>query len=126
MIARPILIGCVAMVAALSRAAAAPYCVEQTGIPLQCLYVDPALCQHEAHRVNGRCAANPGEFVTPETALQYCVVESGNVVSCIYPDYTDCERDAVAQGGACVAAIPKPLPTPAPAAGVDPYEVKRP
>lgn len=123
---RPLFFGCAISAITLSQAMAAPFCVEMTGIPLQCLYVDPASCQLEANRNGGRCAVNPAEFVTPVTASQYCLLEAGNVVSCIYPDYADCAQDAQRRGGACTAAIPAAPPGPPLRPGADPYEVKRP
>lgn len=105
---------------------AAPFCIEQTGIPLQCYYVDPALCQRDALRQGGRCSPNPAEFKTPATALQYCLVEAGNVVSCQYPDRADCDADSNRRHGACIAALPQKPSVPAPAPGVDPYDLKRP
>lgn len=126
MFVRPILFGCAVGAVTLSQAMAAPFCVQVTGVPLQCLYVDPGLCQQEANRNGGRCAANPAEFVTPVTALQYCLVDAGNVASCIYPDHADCDREAALHGGACIAATPTPPPGPPLKPGVDPFAVERP
>ncbi len=126
MILRTVLLGCGLATLGLSSAMAAPFCVQMTGIPLQCLYIDPALCQKEALRNGGRCAVNPAEFVTPVTASQYCLVEAANVVACIYPDRADCDAESRRRGGACVAATPVPPPGPAFAPGVDPYELNRP
>jgi len=109
-----------------AAALAAPFCVDVTGIPLQCLYVDPALCQHEAARQNGQCSPNPAEFRTPVSAQQYCLVEAGNLVSCLYPDRSDCNVEATRRHGACIQAIPQTPAVPAPAPGVDLFAVKRP
>ena len=109
-----------------SQAIAAPYCVNVTGIPLQCLYVDPAACQAEALRQHGECDANPEEVKAPARAQAFCLVQSGNVLSCIYPDRADCDRDSKTMKGACMPALPTPQGVPAPAPGVDPYQVKRP
>lgn len=105
---------------------AAPFCVQVAGIPDQCLYVDPAPCQREAERQGGRCGANPDEVKTPISSVPYCLVMAGNQISCLYPDRGHCDADAVRQGGACVAALPAPPTSPAPAAGVDPFALKRP
>lgn len=132
MIGRPLRIsgGIAALVLAtlpMSRPAqAAPFCVQVSGIPDQCLYVDPAQCQREATRQGGRCGLNPAESVTPLSPVPYCLVMAGNQVSCLYPDRSHCDADAVRQGGACVAAIPPAPLAPAPAAGADPYALKRP
>jgi uncharacterized protein DUF3551 len=102
-------------------AAASPFCVQVTGLPLQCLYADPAICQREADRQGGRCTANPEEFKTPAGGLGFCVVQSGNVPNCIYPDLASCSAEAKRTKSACIAATPTTLPK-----AVDPYEVKRP
>ena len=121
------LLGCAATVLIASPALAAPYCVQLTGLPLQCLYVDPQSCQAEANRQGGRCAGNPAEFQfqsqqAPVGAAQFCVVESGNITSCIYPDRVSCVEEASRRRGACIAATPLPdAPTP-----VDPFDLKRP
>ncbi len=107
--------------AALAEAQASPYCVELTGIPLQCLYVDPGSCQHEADRLGGLCTANPAEFTTPVGGAAYCVVESGNVATCAYGDRRTCTTDSHQRNGACIAATPAKPP-----AATDPFEVKRP
>jgi len=113
----PILIG----VLAAGSAVASPFCVELTGIPLQCMYADPAQCQHEADRLGGICAANPGEFATPVGGMPFCTVESGNVANCAYPDRGSCDTDSRRKKGTCIAATPGKPPI-----ATDPYEVKRP
>jgi hypothetical protein len=126
-----LLIGCT-LVAALSPAAmapaamAAPFCVTVSGLPDQCLYVDPVQCQREAERQGGRCGANPDEFEAPVSALGYCLAQAGNVVSCVYPAYSDCQTDAKRQGGACIAAKPPASPAPVTQPGIDPFGVSRP
>ena len=107
-------------------ALSAPFCVEQTGLPLQCYYVDPAQCQREAIRQNGRCSANPSEIKSPSNAQAFCLVQAGGLQSCIYPDVADCQSDAARHGGACLASIPAPPPAPNPAPGTDMFAVKRP
>ena len=109
-----------------SQSIAAPFCVQVTGIPDQCLYVDPAACQAEALRQKGQCAANPNEVKAPPGAQPFCLVQSGVMLSCIYPDRADCDRDSKTMKGACMPALPGPQGVPAPAPGVDPYQVQRP
>ena len=104
-----------------AQAHASPFCVELTGFPLQCLYVDPASCQHEADRLGGICAANPAEFTTPVGGSAFCVVESGNVATCAYADRSTCSSDSRRKNGTCIAATPAQPPK-----ATDPYEVKRP
>ena len=118
---RIVLGGATALLVA-SNAFASPFCVQLTGMPLQCLYADPGSCQKEADRVGGRCAANPAEFLTPAGGSAFCVVESGNVVSCLYPDRASCIAESTRKNGACIAAAP----TAAPPSAVDPFEIKRP
>ena len=103
------------------QARAAPFCVQVTGIPLQCLYTDPGDCQREADRQGGRCAANPDEFRTPAGGLAFCVVQAGVAASCLYPDYSSCLDHASLVHGACVQATPA-----APPKVVDPYQNQRP
>jgi hypothetical protein len=100
---------------------ASPFCVELTGFPLQCLYADPAMCQHEADRLGGICAANPAEFKTPVGGSPFCVVESGNVTTCAYADRGSCLHDGNQKAGTCIAATPATPPK-----ATDPFEVKRP
>jgi hypothetical protein len=103
-------------------ALAAPFCVENTGIPPQCLYVDPGQCQSEANRTNGRCVANGESFKVPQGQSAYCVVESGTAISCVYPDQATCRQESARRRGACVAA-PSP---PALHAAPDPFAIQRP
>ncbi len=113
----PVLIGAMAA----GPVAASPFCVQLTGFPLQCMYVDPGQCEHEAERQGGICAANPAEFTTPVGGMPFCTIESGNVPNCAYADRSSCARDSHLKNGACVAATPAKPPT-----ATDPYEVKRP
>jgi hypothetical protein len=103
------------------QAIALPFCVEQTGVPPQCLYADPAPCQREANRIGGICQSNAAEFKTPAGTAPFCVVNSGNAATCAYFDRATCNTEASRQNGACVAATPAKPPL-----AVDPYEVKRP
>jgi hypothetical protein len=122
-----IIAGCAAVVATACGAHAAPFCVQVTGIPLQCLYVDPAACQREANRQGGLCASNPAEFKTPVGGAQFCVVESGNVVSCNFADRATCTAEGKRRNAACIAATPPPAgPTASAPLASDLFEVKRP
>jgi|SRR5437763_13320076 hypothetical protein len=120
-------LGAVALLAAGSGAEASPFCVEVTGIPLQCMYADPASCQKEANRQGGICASNPAEFKTPAGGEQFCVVQSGTVVSCAYSNRATCNSESARVGGACIAATPPPpSPTASAPLSSDLFEVKRP
>ena len=108
-------------------ALAAPFCVDVTGLPQQCYYVDPTQCQAEAHRQNGQCIANANEIKTPPRSQAFCLITTGNAMSCTYPDRADCESDSSRLRGACIPSLNTPdANTPAPPPGVDPYQVKRP
>jgi hypothetical protein len=108
------------------QALAAPFCVQATGIPDQCLFVDPKSCQAEAQRQRGQCVANSNEVKAPPRSQAFCMVQSGNVLSCIYPDRADCDKDSARMKGACMPAVPGTSGLPTQAPGVDPYAVKRP
>lgn len=112
----------IALAMTAAPALASPYCVEVTGIPPQCLYVDPAQCQGEADRLGGRCTANADELKLPVNQSPFCIAESGSVVTCGYPDLATCRSEAVRHRGACIAAPPPPALHAAP----DPFAVKRP
>lgn len=107
-------------------AAAAPFCVKVTGVPDQCLYVDPVSCQREATRAGGRCTTNAREFEAPVSALPYCLARAGNVMSCVYSAHADCETDARRLGGTCVASKRPAGPAPVQRPGQDPYALTRP
>ena len=113
----PLLIGLLAA----GPAAAAPYCVQLTGFPLQCMYVDPGQCQHEAEKQGGVCSANPAEYTTPAGGMPYCTIESGNVPNCLFADRQSCSAEAKRKNATCVAATPAKPPV-----ASDPYEIKRP
>jgi hypothetical protein len=106
--------------------AAAPFCVDVTGLPQQCLFVDPNSCRTEATRQGGQCVANSNELTTPPRSQAFCMVTAGNVMSCTYPDRADCDREARQLRGACIPSNNADTTIPAPASGVDPYQVKRP
>jgi hypothetical protein len=118
-----IMLGCLGYAAILvtgSGANASPFCVQVTGVPLQCLYADPASCQKEAN-------SNPAEFKTPVGGAQFCVVQSGTVVSCAYTSRATCNTESARVNGACIAATPAPPGPTAPAPlSTDLFEVKRP
>jgi len=109
-----------------AHAMAAPFCVDVTGLPQQCLYVDPNQCRTEAARQGGQCIANVNEVKTPSRAQAFCLVTAGNAMSCTYPDRADCDRDSVRLKGACIPSNSSDPTIPSPAPGVDEYQVTRP
>ncbi len=96
----------IAATVAPGMALSAQFCVEVTGIPLQCLYADVNICQHEAVRLGGACAVNTAEFHTPTAPGQYCLLQSAGAASCVFPDRASCNLEARRHGGACTAAAP--------------------
>jgi hypothetical protein len=117
----------VALGAAYSAGAvAAPFCVDVSGLPQQCLFVDPNSCRAEALRQHGQCVANANELQTPPRSQAFCMVTAGNAMTCTYPDRADCDRDAVRLKGVCIQANSPDPSIPAPAPGVDPNRVQRP
>lgn len=122
MTATRLLLGSAFWLAVVSAAPAAPFCVDQEGVPLQCLYVDPNECRQEANRVGGRCAVNPGELKTPIGLGKYCIVEAVGVIACDYDDYSRCADEGAQRGTACVAATPPPQKV---KPAVDPFALKR-
>ena len=107
-------------------ALASPFCVDVTGLPQQCYYADPNQCRVEATRQGGQCIANANEVSTPPRSQAFCLITAGNAMSCTYPDRADCDRDSRRIGGACVPTNSYDPLIPAPAPGVDEYQVKRP
>ncbi len=107
-------------------AVAAPFCVDVTGLPQQCLFVDPNSCRAEAARQHGQCVANANELQTPPRSLAFCMVTAGNAMSCTYPDRADCDRDAAQLKGVCIQSNNADTTIPGPAPGVDPNRVQRP
>lgn len=117
MMRNAISIGVLLAASLVTQARAAPFCVQVTGIPLQCLYADPGDCQREAIRQGGRCAVNPREYRTPAGGDAFCVIQAGVAASCIYVDYASCNDHANLVHGACVGATPA-----APPKVVNPYQ----
>ncbi len=72
----------VALGAAYSAGAvAAPFCVDVSGLPQQCLFVDPNSCRAEALRQHGQCVANANELQTPPRSQAFCMVTAGRLRS---------------------------------------------
>jgi hypothetical protein len=123
---RSLLFACAGGLMTVTQVLAAPFCVDVTGLPRQCLYVDPTLCQTAAFHQGGQCDVNPEEMSVPVSTMQYCLVEATNIVLCHYPDRASCVNDAMRRGGACVAATPVPPPGAVAVPGADPYKLVRP
>lgn len=89
-----------------AAALAAPFCVAVPGLPPQCNYVDPSVCQRDAGHQGGSCTVNGAEVRLPVSALKrsYCVVYPGGHASCDYASYNSCYFAAIRQNGACTRA----------------------
>lgn len=89
-----------------AAALAAPFCVAVVGLPPQCNYVDPSVCQRDAAHQGGTCTVNAAEVSLPSSPLKrnYCVVGIGGFTRCGYANYDDCYQAAIRQNGACTRA----------------------
>ncbi len=94
------------------KAAAAPFCVQVTGIPAECIYDDAAQCRTRARQLKGTCAANPAELHILRGSARYCLVTSGRATECIYPDYQSCDQDAQRDGQAACLDNPPTAQSP--------------
>jgi hypothetical protein len=101
------------------KSEAASFCVRVTGIPNQCMFDDPVLCQREAQRQGGECALNPASPPVMTSSSLFCVVDASLIASCVYPDRTTCNVEASRRKGACVQNLESPYPE------ADPYKEKR-
>lgn len=109
------------LLAGMTAARAAPFCIVVQGLPDECSYVDAAECSSRAARLHGRCGLNPTASAPPQEGHEaYCLVQSSVALSCLYPDVAACEHDSNRSNGACVEA-PKPMP-----GTVDPFQQIRP
>ncbi len=80
-------------------ATAAPFCVEQQGIPSECWFYDVNSCRHEAGRRGGHCSVNLEEVTLPEQGAPFCVMDSGMVPVCSFQSGESC-NEAAAKGNA--------------------------
>ncbi|WP_119422671.1 hypothetical protein [Desertibaculum subflavum] len=94
----------VACAASGAPAAAAPFCLQATGVPPQCLFYDVAACRRQALRMNAVCGLNPKELMPPATGQRFCQVENGPVIQCLYPDRRSCDAATARRGGICIDA----------------------
>jgi hypothetical protein len=103
---------------------AAPFCLQNPGLPPQCIYWDPDSCNREAHRqsTEGTCGANPLEVRNLRGSGKYCVVIPGVAPSCIYVDRGTCDQQAARLHAVCSQAQPGPRNVPGVGAP-DPYGV---
>ena len=106
---------------AMSRAFAAPFCVQTEALPPQCLYFDAASCATNARQMHGSCGVNTAELHIAPGLGHYCLVTSGLVSSCVYLDGSSCDVEAKRQHGVCVTE-PARAESPPP----DPYRMIRP
>jgi hypothetical protein len=102
-----VLLACIPLLGAAHSAAAAPFCVQITGIAPECLYDDAALCRLRANQLKGLCVANPDELRIVTGNQRYCLVSGDRASLCQYADRQTCERDAAREGqAACIDNVP--------------------
>ncbi len=102
-------------------ALAAPFCVQTTAIPPQCIFVDAASCNQRATQMGGTCTANPAELHISPGLGHYCLLTSGRASACIYADRGTCDAEAEHQQGVCIEAPSRPE-----SPRLDPYRDIRP
>jgi hypothetical protein len=81
---------------------AAPFCIEEAGIPPQCLYHDVQSCRNEAAKRSGFCSANLEEVALPEYSAPFCIIETGMAPVCAFQSGEDCNNEASKRSAVCV------------------------
>ena len=80
---------------------AAPYCLNVLGVPPQCIYVDPSLCQRDAGKQGGTCDPQAGPGFMAIGSGRYCLSTTPGVATCGYYNYEACNDEARRLKGAC-------------------------
>jgi len=117
-----------ALVAALltpgAGAKAAPFCLQNEGLPPQCIYQDPNSCARDARQQGGTstCSVNPREVRNIQGMGAFCVVVAGVSPSCVYVDRASCDRAAGQLNGVCAHGIARARTAPGVGAP-DPFAV---
>ena len=83
-------------------ASAAPFCVQATGVPAQCLFHDVAACRKQAQRMNAVCGLNPKELMPPKAGQRFCQVDNGPLIQCMFADRRSCDAATARSGGICI------------------------
>ena len=83
-----------------AKAHSAPFCVEQEGVPAECLYQDSASCWQEAAKRKGFCSANLQEVALRQRDNSYCVIDSSLSPLCGYQSAESCQ-EAAKRNGVC-------------------------
>jgi hypothetical protein len=118
---RPVPAAVLAILVTPSVTPAAPFCVQTSAIPPQCIFVDADSCNERATQMSGTCTVNPAELHVSAGLGHYCLLTSSQVSACIYADRGTCELEAQHQHGVCIDAPSRPeSPT------ADPYRDIRP
>lgn len=81
---------------------AAPFCLQISGVPPQCMFYDVAACRRQAERMNAVCALNPDELMPPPGGQRFCQVSNGPVIQCLFPDRRSCDAATARSGGICI------------------------
>ena len=87
-----------------AAAEAAPFCLQATGVPPQCLFYDVAACRKQAQRMNAVCGLNPKEMIPPPAGQRFCQVDNGPVIQCMFVDRRSCDASSARTGGICIDA----------------------
>ncbi len=116
---RNVFIAAIILLTGMPPAWAAPFCIEQQGLPSECWYYDVQSCRKEATKRNGRCSANADEIVLPENAAPFCIIEAGAAPACVFQSGESCDDEAAARNAVCFQNIKDEE-------SVDPYRFDRP
>ena len=84
-----------------SGALAAPFCLQNLALPLQCMFYDAHQCETEAIKQGGWCSPNPEETRAGTGSGQYCMITSQGVSLCNFLDRQSCNLEATRQHGVC-------------------------
>ncbi len=82
-------------------ALAAPFCVEQQGLPRECWYYDSRSCKQEAARRKGFCSVNLEEIVLTGQGADFCLINSGMAASCDFQSAETCNQAAEKSNAVC-------------------------
>jgi hypothetical protein len=83
-----------------TKAHSAPFCIEQEGVPAECLYQDSSSCWREATKRKGFCSVNLKEVAVRQRDNSFCIIDSSMVPVCGYQSAESC-REAAKQNGVC-------------------------
>jgi hypothetical protein len=97
-------VACAAFFQPANPVSAAPFCLQATGVPPQCLFFDVAACRKQAQRMNAVCGLNPKELMPTTVGQRFCQVNNGPVIQCMFADRRACDAATARTGGICIDA----------------------